>query len=169
MNLRRMVLLAVVALAALLVSWRSARWHGSTPAASTPAGSRPETGEPTGPVRAAPPRFVRRSEPPDAVERATERARLHQELGRWLRGDTRARARALDGFVREADLDSKHAGRLRQLARGAGQTARSLDRLGERTPLPAAALLDDTEAELRWILTEKQWALFCQRVLDQRT
>ena len=71
--------------------------------------------------------------------------------------------------MREAGLDSRSAARLRQLARGAGQTARTVDRLGDRTRMPAAALVDDTEALLRWILSEKQWALFCQRVLDQQT
>jgi hypothetical protein len=161
---------AVGALAAALVVGRSGRGPDGGAAASTLAGSRPGLGGPAHSGRAAPPRFVRRPDPSaGVVERAADRQALRQRLDGWLRTDALSRQRALARFVREAGLDDKGAARLQQLARGAGQTARSLDRLGDRTVLSAEAFLDDTEAVLRWILSEQQWALFCERVLDQRT
>jgi len=167
MTVRSVARVLVGGLAALLLAWFG-RWHEPGQASSMLAGSGRGMGGPTGVGRAAPPRFAPRSEQPP-IEQAADRERLRQRLGGWLRGDAPARERALEGFVREAGLDQKSAGRLRELARGASQTAGTLDRLGDRAPLPAAALLDDTEAVLRWILSEDQWALFCERVLDQQT
>jgi hypothetical protein len=158
----------------VLVAGRFGRRPDGAPPASLLAGSSPSPSPRSGSTvpagGAAPPRFVRRPDQPAGIDRtATDGQALHQRLDRWLHADAQTRQRALERFVREASLDDKGAARLQQLARGASETARSLDRLGDRAPFPAAAFLDDTEAVLRWILSEKQWALFCQRVLDQQT
>jgi hypothetical protein len=167
MTARWVALVVAGGLAALLLA-RVGRWHEPDQPTSPLASASWGRSGPTGTGRAAPPRFAGRSDQP-VMDKTAERERRHQRLGKWLRGDALARERALEGFVRETGLDPRSADRLRQLARGASQTARTVDRLGDRTRLPAAALVDDTEAVLRWILSEDQWALFCERVLDQRT
>jgi hypothetical protein len=164
MRARWVALVVASGLAALLLA-RVGRWHEPGQPTSLLAGAGPQRSRPAG--RAASPRFVLRSDQP-VIDQA-QRERRQQRLVEWLRGDARARERALEGFVSETGLDSKSADRLRQAASAASQSARTVDRLGERTRLPAAALADDTEAVLRWILSKDQWALFCERVLDQRT